>query len=235
MIGNAPHVSIRQTIAGQDCGELFLNTELRDGINAVLQGETFVTQHFAGKVLTALSAPTDTTVSARLSSREEQIVKLLLQGQTNREMAADLNISERTVKHYMSVLMQKLNARTGSRSRWLYRCTISCLPLFRRRGGPPRAERFVFFEDRTALQPTADRADSATHIIGSERCAAGVYSERFALTSRFSHPLGHCGTCANNSNRKPATTVQAGRERRRSRVTDPAAAPARALKELFRG
>jgi DNA-binding NarL/FixJ family response regulator len=85
--------------------------ELRDGINAVLQGETFVTRHFAGKVLTALSAPIDTSISARLSSRETQIVELLLQGQTNREMATNLKISEKTVKHYMSVLMQKFNAR----------------------------------------------------------------------------------------------------------------------------
>jgi DNA-binding NarL/FixJ family response regulator len=85
--------------------------ELRDGIVAVMQGETFVTQHFAGKVLAALSAPIDRTISARLSSREAQIVELLLQGLTNREMADNLKISEKTVKHYMSVLMQKLNAR----------------------------------------------------------------------------------------------------------------------------
>ena len=85
--------------------------ELREGINAVLQGETFVTRHFAGKVFTALSAPIGTSLPARLSSREAQIVEQLLRGLTNKEMATNLKISEKTVKHYMSVLMEKFNAR----------------------------------------------------------------------------------------------------------------------------
>jgi len=47
----------------------------------------------------------------RLSAREEQIVNYLLQGKTNREIASMLDISEKTVKHYMTILMQKLDAR----------------------------------------------------------------------------------------------------------------------------
>ena len=43
--------------------------------------------------------------------REDQIVKLLLKGRTNKEIAAVLSISEKTVKHYMTILMQKLQAR----------------------------------------------------------------------------------------------------------------------------
>ncbi len=34
-----------------------------------------------------------------------------MRGSTNREIARCLDISEKTVKHYMSVLMQKLDAR----------------------------------------------------------------------------------------------------------------------------
>jgi two-component system, NarL family, nitrate/nitrite response regulator NarL len=52
----------------------------------------------------AIQAPT-------LNARENQIVRLLLDGKTNREIASDLGITERTVKHYMTVLMQKLNVR----------------------------------------------------------------------------------------------------------------------------
>ena len=36
---------------------------------------------------------------------------LLLGGKTNKEIAYDLGLTERTVKHYMTVLMQKLNVR----------------------------------------------------------------------------------------------------------------------------
>jgi DNA-binding NarL/FixJ family response regulator len=35
----------------------------------------------------------------------------LLRGNTNKEIAASLKISEKTVKNYMTILMQKLNAR----------------------------------------------------------------------------------------------------------------------------
>ena len=47
----------------------------------------------------------------KLSIREEQIVRLLLRGRTNKEIAAGLGIGEKTVKHYMTILMQKLQAR----------------------------------------------------------------------------------------------------------------------------
>jgi DNA-binding CsgD family transcriptional regulator len=47
----------------------------------------------------------------KLSIREEQIVRLLLRGRTNREIAIGLGIGEKTVKNYMTILMQKLHAR----------------------------------------------------------------------------------------------------------------------------
>ena len=39
------------------------------------------------------------------------IVRLLLRGQTNREIALALYLAEKTVKSYMAVLLDKLNAR----------------------------------------------------------------------------------------------------------------------------
>ena len=47
----------------------------------------------------------------RLSIREEQIVRLLLRGYTNKEIAAAIKIGEKTVKHGMTMLMQKLQVR----------------------------------------------------------------------------------------------------------------------------
>ncbi|WP_242224380.1 LuxR C-terminal-related transcriptional regulator [Shinella zoogloeoides] len=88
--------------------------ELYSAIHAVLRGETFITQSFATKVISALRDATLRRAAAqaiRLSIREEQIVRLLLRGKTNKEIATRLQISEKTVKHYMSILMQKLSAR----------------------------------------------------------------------------------------------------------------------------
>nr|WP_269152198.1 LuxR C-terminal-related transcriptional regulator [Xanthobacter oligotrophicus] len=46
-----------------------------------------------------------------LSIREDQIVQLLLLGKKNSEIARALALSEKTVKGYMSTLMQKLHVR----------------------------------------------------------------------------------------------------------------------------
>ena len=85
--------------------------ELRDGIISVSRGETFVTRGLAGKVLTALATQIGGATATKLSMREIQVVRLLYRGHTNREIAEQLKISEKTVKHYMTILMQKLNVR----------------------------------------------------------------------------------------------------------------------------
>ncbi|WP_441228124.1 LuxR C-terminal-related transcriptional regulator [Tardiphaga sp. 20_F10_N6_6] len=88
--------------------------ELIDAIMASVGGETYITQHFASRVIAALR---DTSLRRRaaeavkLSTREQQIVRLLLHGKTNKEIALTIHISEKTVKHYMTLLMQKLQVR----------------------------------------------------------------------------------------------------------------------------
>ena len=88
--------------------------ELVNGVRTVHMGETYITQGFATKVVLALRNASVRKLAAdaiKLSVREEQIVRLLLHGRTNKEIALSLNISEQTVKHYMSILMQKMHAR----------------------------------------------------------------------------------------------------------------------------
>lgn len=85
--------------------------ELRIAIRTVLRGETFITQSLAVKVITSLRAPAPKPagVTIRLSVREDQIIKLLCQGKTNKAIASELDICEKTVKHYMTILMQKFH------------------------------------------------------------------------------------------------------------------------------
>lgn len=88
--------------------------ELIRAVEAVRHGETYITQSFASQVIAALRNAAVRRVAAeavRFSIREEQIVRLLLRGNTNKQIADALGISEKTVKNYMTILMQKLNAR----------------------------------------------------------------------------------------------------------------------------
>lgn len=88
--------------------------DLADAIEATGRGEIYITPAFAAKVIAALQSKAlekRDAEAARLSVREEQIVRLLLCGKQNREIARELALSEKTIKGYMTNLMTKLNAR----------------------------------------------------------------------------------------------------------------------------
>ncbi|WP_046864287.1 LuxR C-terminal-related transcriptional regulator [Microvirga massiliensis] len=88
--------------------------ELMSAIECVLRGQTFISPAIASKVIASLRAASQKKSamnSKRLTVREDQIISLLLKGKTNREIASQLGLSERTIKHYMGLLMQKLDAR----------------------------------------------------------------------------------------------------------------------------
>ncbi len=88
--------------------------ELVSAARAVAAGATYVSRNFGSEVITALRNASVRRIAMqalRLSAREDQIVQFLFSGKTNKEIASQLGITERTVKHYMTVLMQKLNAR----------------------------------------------------------------------------------------------------------------------------
>lgn len=88
--------------------------ELLKAIEAVFAGRIFVSERYAAAVMMALREHSQVTAlyeSARLSARELEIVAQLLQGCTNRQIAARLELSERTVKYYMTHIMLKLKAR----------------------------------------------------------------------------------------------------------------------------
>ena len=88
--------------------------ELLQAIASVNSGETYITRNFASQVIAALrdtSLRRKAAEAVKLSIREQQIVRLLLKGKTNKEIALAINISDKTVKHYMTILMQKLQVR----------------------------------------------------------------------------------------------------------------------------
>ena len=83
--------------------------ELKSAIWTVFSNESFVSPEFATKLLLAAQNKGHETsiADSRLSSRETQILREVAAGLSNRMVAEKLSISEKTVKHYMSSIMQK--------------------------------------------------------------------------------------------------------------------------------
>jgi DNA-binding NarL/FixJ family response regulator len=55
--------------------------------------------------------PVDLTEQASLTRRQEQVLKLVCGGNSNRDIAAALNITERTVKQHLHSVFTKLGVR----------------------------------------------------------------------------------------------------------------------------
>ena len=81
--------------------------ELFDAIQAVAQGRTYLTPLITGDVLRNLTAPAD-TVERELTPRQRDVLRLLAQGKRMKEIAAELDISVRTVENHKAQLSQVL-------------------------------------------------------------------------------------------------------------------------------
>lgn len=89
--------------------------ELVEVIRSVWRGETYVTPSMAGRLLAELTAPRESRTAGgligELTGRERSILDLVAQGKTNKEIAVELYLSEKTIKHYMTNVLQKLQVR----------------------------------------------------------------------------------------------------------------------------
>ena len=85
--------------------------ELVQAIRSVAKGESYITPDFANKLLSNIKKHEAETQKFDLTQREEEVIVEVSKGLTNREVAEKLLISEKTVKHHMGCVMQKLNAR----------------------------------------------------------------------------------------------------------------------------
>lgn len=77
-------------------------------------GRSYVTPGLAGRLLVALRgkpAPREEDPLDVLSRREEDILTLVAQGKSNKEVGRLLSLQEKTVKHYMTSILQKLHVR----------------------------------------------------------------------------------------------------------------------------
>ncbi len=87
--------------------------DLKAAIWTVFNNESFVSPEFATKLLRAAQIKQQDTSQAngRLNHRESQVLREVESGLTNRKVAEKLGISEKTVKYYMSNIMEKYGVR----------------------------------------------------------------------------------------------------------------------------
>lgn len=89
--------------------------DLGNAIEAVQRGEIYVSDEFSKKLMAGFrhrSRRERELKAARLSARERQLVECLLEAKSNKEIARTLNLSEKTIKHYMTNLMNKLRVKS---------------------------------------------------------------------------------------------------------------------------
>jgi DNA-binding NarL/FixJ family response regulator len=88
-------------------------TELLLALRAALQGGTFITPALATDVLGAMKR--DPTAAAdpiaALTPRQRQILQLVAEGQSAKQIAAGLDISARTVEFHKYTLMESIGAK----------------------------------------------------------------------------------------------------------------------------
>jgi two-component system nitrate/nitrite response regulator NarL len=87
--------------------------ELRNVLQSIHEGEVYLSPALAIRVLTDGAQRKEDAEEGRsaLSERESEILDHVARGLSNKEIALALDLSEKTIKHYMTSLFQKLQVR----------------------------------------------------------------------------------------------------------------------------
>jgi len=88
--------------------------ELFELIRGVIRGEAPISRSLAAKILdefakTSKRGDSLNKVSPGLTAREKEVLQLLVEGASNKDIAKKLNITENTVKNHLRNIMEKLH------------------------------------------------------------------------------------------------------------------------------
>ena len=78
----------------------------------VAAGEEYVSPKLAATMLRELTGKRPQDPLSELSEREREILSLVAEGLTNREIAERVHLAEKTVKHHMTNILGKLRVRS---------------------------------------------------------------------------------------------------------------------------
>ncbi len=88
--------------------------DLVSAVRSIHSGNDYVSPGLAARLLVDQrrqreESETPEALISKLNHREEQILLLVAEGLSNREIAEQLSLAEKTVKHYMTNILQKLH------------------------------------------------------------------------------------------------------------------------------
>jgi two-component system, NarL family, nitrate/nitrite response regulator NarL len=99
---------------------------LSEILTGIAAGESYVPPALAARLLTEMRGGVAKATNAenpldRLSPREEDILQLVATGLSNKEVAIRFDLQEKTVKHHMTRILQKLQVRNRTEAALLAR------------------------------------------------------------------------------------------------------------------
>lgn len=124
------HEALFSSIMAGACGYVLKQirgNELVSAVRAVGEGQNLIDPTLTGVVLERVRTGGDPARDERLmrlSSQEERILELIATGRTNREIGAEIHLTEKTVRNYVSSILAKLEvARRAQAAAYLARHT----------------------------------------------------------------------------------------------------------------
>lgn len=88
---------------------------LQHAVRCMLRGEIYLPEELAGRInlnLSSCAKLTSTGYHSKIGPRQIEVLELLKQGQTNKQIALVLNISESAIKSHVSILFHSLGVNT---------------------------------------------------------------------------------------------------------------------------
>lgn len=85
-----------------------IDTELLSAVRSVARGDGYVSPAVSGALLSDYRQNVTNPIDL-LSSRERQVLQLIAEGKTNKEIATQLNLSVYTIDSHRGKIMEKLN------------------------------------------------------------------------------------------------------------------------------
>ena len=100
---------------------------LADILRNVAAGEGYLTPTLSARLLSDLQSPQSANGVAdrlrQLTERQTEILRLVAEGLSNKEVALRLELQEKTVKHHMTGVLSKLNVRNRTEAALMMRET----------------------------------------------------------------------------------------------------------------
>ncbi len=94
---------------------------LIEAVRAIAGGEGYVAPALAARVLGEKRRDVPAKALDQLTAREDEILRLVAEGHSNKEIARRAGLQEKTVKHHMTRILQKLNARNRTEAALILR------------------------------------------------------------------------------------------------------------------